>query len=393
MADHEDDCSENESNWHEACDCFDDMKLQDQLLRGVYAYGFEKPSEIQRRGIPAMLTGKDCICQAQSGTGKTGAFCIALLQRLDLDNSETQAIILSPTRELAMQNFTVLRALGDHLGVKAHTCVGGTSVQVDRQALRAGVQVVVGTPGRVFDLINRQTLRTDSVHMLVLDEADEMLSKGFQEQIQEIMTKLPGRTQIGLFSATMPQDILDLTRQFMRTPHRVLVKKEALTLEGIKQFYVAVENEDWKFGILCDLYQTLNISQAIIYCNTKRKATQLASKMNAADFTVSCLHSEMPHEERSEVMSHFRRGSTRVLITTDLLARGIDIQQVSLVINYDLPGNRENYIHRIGRGGRFGRKGVAINFMAPADEPILRELQSFYNTSIPELPNNIQDLL
>jgi len=255
------------------------------------------------------------------------------------------------------------------------------------------VQVVVGTPGRVFDMVQRDVLTTENVRMFVLDEADEMLSRGFKEQIYEIFRTLPSVVQVCLFSATMPPEILDISQRFMRDPVQILVKRDELTLDGIKQFYVAVDKEDWKFETLCDLYETLTITQAIIYCNTRRKVDWLTDKMGQRDFTVSSMHGDMTGPERELIMKEFRSGSSRVLITTDLLARGIDVQQVSLVINYDLPANRENYIHRIGRSGRFGRKGVAINFVTNDDVRAMRELEAFYNTQIDEMPMNVADLI
>jgi len=256
-----------------------------------------------------------------------------------------------------------------------------------------GVQIVVGTPGRVNDMINRNALRLDRLKLFVLDEADEMLSRGFKDQIYDVFQFLPSNVQVCLFSATMPIEILQITKRFMRDCVRILVKRAELTLDGIKQFYVAVEKEDWKLDTLCDLYETLTITQAIIYCNTRRKVDWLTDKMTQRDFTVSAMHGEMTQQERELIMKEFRSGSSRVLITTDLLARGIDVQQVSLVINYDLPSNRENYIHRIGRSGRFGRKGVAINFVTSEDIPEMKELEQFYNTQIEEMPMDVADLI
>jgi len=384
---------EPESNWNQVVASFDDMSLKDDLLRGIYAYGFEKPSAIQQRGIMPILKGHDTIAQAQSGTGKTATFSISVLQGIDLRENKTQALILAPTRELAQQIQKVVRALGDHLRVTSHACVGGTLVRDDIRELRNGVQVVVGTPGRVYDMINRQVLNLSAVKIFVLDEADEMLSRGFKDQIYDVFQHLPSKVQVCLFSATMPTEILDISNRFMRNPVRILVKKDELTLEGIKQFYVAVEKEDWKLETLCDLYETLTITQAIIYCNTRRKVDWLTDKMGQRDFTVSAMHGDMLGPEREVIMREFRSGSSRVLITTDLLARGIDVQQVSLVINYDLPGNRENYIHRIGRSGRFGRKGVAINFVTNDDVRTMRDIEAFYNTQIEEMPMNVADLI
>jgi len=382
-----------ESNSEEVVDNFDNMELRDDLLRGIYAYGFEKPSAIQQRAIVPVLKGRDLIAQAQSGTGKTATFTVGVLQKIDFTLNETQALLLAPTRELAQQIQKVVSALGDYLHVRCHSCIGGTRIRDDITKLQGGVHVVVGTPGRVYDMLCRNVLRPQHIKMFVLDEADEMLSRGFKDQIQDIFTSLPANVQVGLFSATMPPDALEITRKFMNNPVRILVKRDELTLEGIKQFYIAVDREDWKLDTLCDLYESLDIVQAVIFCNTRRKVDFLTEKMRAREFTVSSTHGDISQRERDVILSEFRTGSSRVLITTDLLARGIDVQQVSLVINYDLPRNLENYIHRIGRSGRFGRKGVAINFITAEDTRLLRELEQFYNTSIVEMPANIVDLL
>jgi translation initiation factor 4A len=372
---------------------FDVMGLSDELLRGIYSYGFEKPSAIQQRGILPILEGNDTIAQAQSGTGKTATFSIATLQSVDLSNPNCQALILAPTRELAQQIQKVVLALGDYLDVKIHACIGGTAVREDLRILGEGVQVVVGTPGRVFDVINRGALRLESCKIFCLDEADEMLSRGFKDQIYDIFRYLPEKVQCCLFSATMPSDVLEVTQKFMRDPVQILVKRDELTLEGIKQFYIGVDREEWKLDTLCDLYETLTITQAIIYCNTRRKVEWLSEQMASREFTVSNMHGDMDQRERDLILREFRSGSSRVLITTDLLARGIDVQQVSLVINYDLPTNRENYIHRIGRSGRFGRKGVAINFLTTNDVPYLKDIEEFYNTQVEEMPLNVADLI
>merc|ERR1712007_422708 len=253
--------------------------------------------------------------------------------------------------------------------------------------------IVVGTPGRVFDMLNRKFLSSKYIKMFVLDEADEVLSRGFKDQIYEIFQKLGSNTQVVLLSATMPVEVLEVTKKFMREPIRILVKKEELTLEGIKQFYINVDKEDWKLETLCDLYDTLSITQAVIFLNTRRKVDWLTEMMTKKDFTVSALHGDMDQKERDLIMREFRSGSSRVLITTDLLSRGIDVQQVSLVINYDLPTNRESYIHRIGRSGRFGRKGVAINFVTNDDIRLMRDIEQFYNTQIDEMPMNVADLI
>jgi translation initiation factor 4A len=372
---------------------FDDYDLDENLLRGIYSYGFEKPSAIQQRGIKPILDGRDTIGQAQSGTGKTATFVIGVLQRINIGSRCCQGLILAPTRELANQIQKVALALGDYMKVKCHACIGGTSVREDIDKLREGQHLVVGTPGRVFDMISKRHLRVDDLLTFVLDEADEMLSRGFKDQIYDIFKTLPPNIQVCLFSATMAPDILELTTKFMRDAVRILVKKDELTLEGIRQFYVAIEKEEWKLDTLCDLYETLTITQAIIYCNTRRKVDFLSDQLQKRDFTVSIMHAELDQKERDLVMREFRSGSSRVLISTDLLARGIDVQQVSLVINYDLPPNMENYLHRIGRSGRFGRKGVAINFVTNSDVRSMKDIEKFYHTQIEEMPMDIADLI
>mmetsp|Transcript_25682 Transcript_25682/g.40424 ORF Transcript_25682/g.40424 Transcript_25682/m.40424 type:complete len:404 (+) Transcript_25682:87-1298(+) len=377
----------------EVLQSFDTMGLKEDLLRGIYGYGFERPSAIQQRAIRPIVQGRDVIAQSQSGTGKTAVFSIGALQVLDTTSNETQVLVLSPTRELAEQSQKVVLSLGDYMNVQCHACIGGKSIAEDIRRLDYGVQVVSGTPGRVFDMIRRRNLRTTKLKMLVIDEADEMLNRGFKEQVYDIYRYLPPSTQVVLVSATLPQEVLDMTKKFMNEPVKVLVKRDELTLEGIKQFFVAVEREEWKFDTLCDLYDTLTITQAVIFCNTKRKVDWLTGKMREANFTVSSMHGDMPQRERDAIMEEFRSGASRVLIATDVWGRGLDVQQVSLVICYDLPNNRELYIHRIGRSGRFGRKGVAINFVKNDDIRVLRDIEQYYSTQIDEMPMNVADLI
>ncbi|CCE61976.1 hypothetical protein TPHA_0B03040 [Tetrapisispora phaffii CBS 4417] len=380
-----------QTNYDKVVYNFDDMNLKEELLKGVYGYGFEEPSAIQQRAILPIVEKHDVLAQAQSGTGKTGTFSIAALERIDSSIKSPQALILAPTRELALQIQKVVIALALHMDVKVHACIGGTSFVEDSEGLR-DAQIVVGTPGRVSDNIQRRRFKTDNIKMFILDEADEMLSSGFREQIYQIFTMLPPTTQVVLLSATLPNDVLEVTTKFMRNPVRILVKKDELTLEGIKQFYINVEEDDYKFDCLTDLYDSISVTQAVIFCNTRRKVEELTQKLTENNFTVSSIYSDLPQQERDVIMKEFRSGSSRILISTDLLARGIDVQQVSLVINYDLPTNKENYIHRIGRGGRFGRKGVAINFVTNQDVGAMRELEQFYSTQIEELPADVAEM-
>lgn len=376
------------------CPSFDAMKLKPDLLKGIYAYGFEKPSAIQQRAIRPIVRGRDVIAQSQSGTGKTAVFSISSLQLLDETSRDCQVIVLSPTRELAEQTQRVIQSLGDFMNVKCHCCIGGKSLGADLKELeKGGVQIVSGTPGRVFDLIRRSALSTAHLKTMVLDESDDLLSRGFKDQIYDIYRFLPPSVQIVIISATLPPTVLEMTEKFMNDPIRILVRRDELTLEGIKQFFIAVEKEEWKFDTLCDLYDTLTITQAVIFANTKQKVDWLSTKMKENNFTVASMHGDMDQETRDKVMEQFRSGSARVLIATDLWGRGIDVQQVSLVICYDLPINRELYIHRIGRSGRFGRKGVAINFVRDEDVKLLRDIEQFYSTQIDEMPTNVGDLI
>ncbi|TPP61011.1 Eukaryotic initiation factor 4A-II [Fasciola gigantica] len=387
------DNTEIDTNYHDVVDGFEKMGLKDELLRGIYSYGYERPSAIQQRAIKPSIEGRDVIAQAQSGTGKTATFAISLLQRADLSSPTCQGLILAPTRELARQIKLVVQRIGTYLGVRCYTCIGGTSTAEDIRNLQEGQHVVVGTPGRVFDMMNRGALATTHIKMFVLDEADEMLSRGFADQIKEIYRFLPETAQIMLLSATMPKDMLEVTRRIMKDPVQILVKKEELTLDGIKQFFINVSEEQYKLDTLMDLYGIMNLNQVVIFVNTVRKAEALYNELSSRNFQVSCMNSDMDQEERDRVMSEYRSGHSRILLSTDVLARGIDVQQVSLVINYDLPSNRETYIHRIGRGGRFGRKGTAINFVTKNEMEALADLMRYYDTEIVEMPSEIADLL
>jgi translation initiation factor 4A len=371
---------------------FDDMELSESILRGIYAYGFETPSTIQKRAIMPIIQGRDTIAQAQSGTGKTGTFTIGMLQRIDPGMNECQAIIMAPTRELVEQIYRVVKALSDFMDIQIHSCVGGKSIQDDIKILRKGAHVVIGTPGRMLDMINRRALLLKHLKLIILDEADEMLSIGFKDQVYSIFEQMPSDTQVCLFSATMPNAMIQLSERFLRMPARIIVKRDEVTLDGIKQYYVNVSKNEWKLETLCDLYEQLTITQAIIYCNTRQTVEWLSEEMNKRDFSVTAFHSELDQKQREMLMNQFRLGTTRVLISTDILGRGIDVQQVSLVFNYDIPTKSENYIHRIGRSGRFGRKGVAINFVTDDTIQDMQRIQHFYSTQINELPGDLSDL-
>ncbi|KAK6198752.1 eukaryotic initiation factor 4A-12 [Scheffersomyces amazonensis] len=372
---------------------FESMKLKPQLLKGIYGYGFEAPSAIQSRAIMQIISGKDTIAQAQSGTGKTATFSIGILEVIDTKLKDCQALILSPTRELAVQIQNVVKHLGDYMNVQTHACIGGKHVGDDIKKLQQGQQIVSGTPGRVVDVIKRRNLSTRNVKLLVLDEADELFTKGFKEQIYEVYKSLPSGVQVVVVSATLSKEVLEMTNKFTTDPVKILVKRDEVSLQGIKQYHIQCEKEDWKFDTLCDLYDSLTITQAVIFCNTKVKVNWLSDQMKKQNFTVVAMHGDMKQDERDSIMNDFRNGNSRVLISTDVWARGIDVQQVSLVINYDLPLDKENYIHRIGRSGRFGRKGVAINLVTKDDRMALRDIEKYYSIKIKEMPVNIADIM
>jgi len=372
---------------------FEDLSLKEDLLRGIFSYGFEVPSAIQSKSIPFLRTGGDVIAQAQSGTGKTGAFVIGSLERVDVDVKGTQIIIISPTRELSKQTTEVVSELSKYMNVSYMEVVGGTDVFQCRSDLDKLPQIIIGTPGRILDMINKRSIFTDKLVSLIFDEADEILSQGFKETIYNIVRSISEQCQICLFSATMPDEVIELTDSFMREPQSILVKKEALTLEGITQFYINMRVSDWKYDILKDLYNTISISQCIIYFNSKNKLNEIYRSLNEEDFPVSMIHGELSSEERKTTMHEFKSGQTRILLSTDLLSRGIDIQQLSLVINFDLPRSKETYIHRIGRSGRYGRKGVAINFVTERDLENMEIIKQHYNTKIEEMPQNIEEYL
>lgn len=372
---------------------FEELDLKEDILKGIYYHGFTKPSAIQKRALRPIIARRDVIAQSQSGTGKTGTFAIGCLQLIDEKRKVTQCLILSPTRELAKQTERVIASIGDFLKVTVRACIGGTNVGDDVRALDAGAQIVSGTPGRVFDMISRGNLRTENIKVLVIDESDEMLNQGFKKQIYDIYRLLKPGTQVVLTSATLPGPVIKMAETFMTDPIKILVKRDEVALQIIKQFFIGVEKEELKFETLCDLYNMLTITQAVIFCNLRKKVEELTKELKKRNFAVTSMHGEMTQSERDAVMQEFRSGQSRILIATDIWARGIDVPQVSLVINYDLPLDKENYIHRIGRSGRFGRKGVAINFVTDDDVEMLRDIEHYYSIQIDEMPQNINQYL
>ena len=388
---------------------FDDLELRDLLRRGIYSYGYERPSAIQSKGIYPIIQNRDVIGQAQSGMGKTATYSIGLLQVIDPNLKDTQAIVLANTRELADQIESVIKHLGQYLKINVCLAISGNPIDKNIEALRKRPHVVVGTPGRIYDMINRKALRTKSVKIIVIDEADEMLKKRYNHrndnrndqdnkkmdfllQIEHIFRSLPDDVQAALFSATMPDDFFEITKKLMRNPIKILVEPDKLSLSGIKQYYVNIERNEHKFDMLCDLYNVLTITQAIIYCNSRKMVEDLSQRLIDANFSISSIHGSMTPFEREERMRQFKTGGTRVLVSTDLLSRGIDVQQISVVINYDIPRSVDNYLHRIGRSGRYGRKGVAINFKTPYDDYKMHDIEKHYNIQIEEWPTDPEEI-
>jgi len=374
---------------------WDDLEnINLDLLRGIYGHGFEIPSPIQREAITPLFDGKDIIAQAQSGTGKTGCFAIGCLQRIDCENDLVQALILSPTRELSMQTNNVIRDIGSLMkNLKTQLLIGGTSPEVDITNLHKNKpQIIMGCPGRVHDMLRRKRLNLSGLKIIVLDEADEMLSQGFKEQVYNIFQFLPSDIQVALFSATMPNELYSLTDKFMRDPMKILVKNQQLTLEGIKQYYISLENDAQKYETIKDLFNSISVSQCIIYCNSVRRVNDLYDAMTNDGFPVCQIHSNMSKEDRENSYNEFKNGSFRVLISSNVTARGIDVQQVSTVINFDLSKDIHTYIHRIGRSGRWGRKGMGINFVTQRDASKLKEIEEYYSTIIEELPENFLEM-
>tara|TARA_B100000989_G_C19512016_1_gene459605 strand:- start:487 stop:1617 length:1131 start_codon:yes stop_codon:yes gene_type:complete len=370
---------------------FDDFDLNDKLLRGIYSHGFENPSDIQCKALPIINSKRDLYAQAQSGTGKTGAFTIGALNILDPDLKKTQILILNPTYELVNQNYDVMKALSQYMNVNIMKVVGKTSLDECKRDLEKEPEIIIGTPGRVLDMINRRVLYTKDIKLLVFDEADEMLSYGFRDNIYNIIQYIPKDTQICLFSATRTEETVELSNRFLNNPESIIVEHQNVSLEGIKQFKV-IANEEWKYDTLIDLYNLLNISQCIIYVNYKDKLMRIYEELIKNEYPVDFVHGEISKDERESKLLDFKNGKTRLLLSTDLLARGIDVQQLNLVINYDLPRSKETYIHRIGRSGRYGRKGVAINLVGQRDQRSLEEIQEHYKITIDDLPQNLSEI-
>jgi translation initiation factor 4A len=370
---------------------WDDLEINPNLLRGIFAYGFEKPSPIQQKAIKPLVLKKDIVAQAQSGTGKTGTFTIGALSNVDVTNNSTQVLVLSPTKELASQTAKVFESIGCMMnGLRVQTIYGGSIIEETSSFSNKNFpHVICGCPGRVNDMMRRDKISSKKIKLVILDEADEMLSTGFKEQVYNIFQYFSSDIQVALFSATLPDGINTIIDRIMRNPVRISVKKEALTLEGIKQFYIAVDDDRQKYQTLKNLFSFLAVSQCIIYCNSIKRVQDLYEAMIEDEFPVCRIHSSMDRAEREGAFNDFKNGNSRVLISSNVTARGIDIQQVSVVINFDLTKDVNTYLHRIGRSGRWGRKGVGINLITRRDVPKMKEIEEHYSTEISEMPGEL----
>ena len=389
------DSSSDLENYYDEINNWDDLDINKDLLRGIYAYGFEKPSPIQKKAIKPIMERRDLIAQAQSGTGKTGTFSIGALYLVDINDKTTQVLILSPTRELSKQTANVITSIGAMMtGLTIQTIVGGTSINEDSHTLKNNTpHVITGCPGRIYDMIRRGHIHSKTIKLVILDEADEMLSSGFKEQVYNIFQYFSNDIQVALFSATLPDYIYNITNKFMRNPVKISVKTEQLTLEGISQYYVAIEDDRQKYATLKDLYSVISMSQCIIYCNSVKRVADLYDAMVEDGFPVCRIHSGMDKVDRNAAFSEFRTGKYRVLISSNVTSRGIDVQQVSVVINFDVPKCVHNYLHRIGRSGRWGRKGIGINLITRRDVTIMKDIEAHYSCQISELPADFDTLL
>ena len=361
---------------------FEDLDLNPQILRAIKEMGFEEATPIQAQSIPAVMSGRDVIGQAQTGTGKTASFGIPLLHKVDPKLKKTQALILCPTRELAIQVSNELHNLAKYMhGIKILPIYGGQEIGKQIRSLKGGVQIIVGTPGRVMDHLRRKTIRCDFIHTIILDEADEMLNMGFREDIEEVLKYLPEDRQTVLFSATMPKEIMEITKQYQKDALTIKVVKKELTVKNIEQYYYDVRRKD-KLDILTRLLDVYDPKLSLVFCNTKHMVDELANALQTRGYFAEGLHGDMKQQQRDRVMNGFRNGRTEILVATDVAARGIDVDDVDAVFNYDLPQDDEYYVHRIGRTGRAGKNGKAFTFITGREFYKLKDIQRYCRTKI-----------
>ena len=361
---------------------FEDLGVDERILRAVTEMGFEEATPIQAKAIPEVMTGQDIIGQAQTGTGKTASFGIPMLQKVDPKNKHVQAIVLCPTRELAIQSADEIRKLAKFMhGIKVLPIYGGQDIVKQIRSLKTGVQVLIGTPGRVMDHMRRHTIKLDDLKIVVLDEADEMLNMGFREDIETILSQTPEERQTLLFSATMPQPIMEIARTYQKNAKIVKVVKRELTVANIEQYYYEVrpKNKEEVLSRLLDIY---NPALSVVFCNTKRQVDELVEGLKGRGYFAEGLHGDMKQQQRDRVMNGFRNGRTEILVATDVAARGIDVDDVDAVFNYDLPQDDEYYVHRIGRTGRAGKNGKAFTFITGREFYKLKDIQRYCRTKI-----------
>lgn len=365
---------------------FEELELNSSILRAVEEMGFEQMSPIQAKAIPMILEGKDVVGQAQTGTGKTAAFGIPLLQKINPKERHLQAIVLCPTRELAIQVAEEIRKLGTFMhGIKILPVYGGQEISKQIRSLKSGVQIIIGTPGRVMDHMRRKTVKFDNINMVILDEADEMLNMGFREDIETILSQVPEERQTVLFSATMPQPILDIARTYQKDAEMIRVVKKELTVPKIEQYYYEVTQKN-KEDVLSRLLDMYNPKLSLVFCNTKKQVDELTSALQGRGYFAEGLHGDLKQQQRDRVMHSFRNGKTEILVATDVAARGIDVDDVEAVFNYDVPQDDEYYVHRIGRTGRAGREGRAFTLIVGREIYKLKDIMRYCNTKIKAQP-------
>lgn len=372
----------NKKGWYFDLMKFDELNIDERILRAIEDMGFEEASPIQARAIPSVCAGRDVVGQAQTGTGKTAAYAIPMLQKINPDLKKVQAVVLCPTRELAVQVAEEIRKLAKYMSdIKVLPIYGGQEIVRQIKSLKTGVQIVVGTPGRVMDHMRRKTVKFDEVSLVVLDEADEMLDMGFREDMETILTDTPESRQTVMFSATMPKEIKEIAAKFQKDAENIKVVRKELTVENIDQFYYEVRPKN-KTEVLCRLIDIYNPRLSVVFCNTKRQVDELISELKGRGYFADGIHGDMKQQQRDRVMDDFRSGKTEILIATDVAARGIDVDGVDIVFNYDLPQDEEYYVHRIGRTGRAGREGLALSFISGKEVYKLKDIERYCKTKV-----------
>lgn len=385
--------SKTDLNYIEIPETFEDMNLEQSILRGITNLSIQKPSEVLKKCIRHIISGKNIIAQAQSEKGKFEALAICILQLIDKSLNQCQALILTPTREFAQTVKRYLLEIGQYLDLGCYACIGGVLSKEDKMIIEKGCQIIVGTPLRIYNLISGNYLNTGYLKVFVLDDADEIFSRGFKDHIQDLLKLLPRNLQFCIFSETISADIEVLTSEFMTDPIKIIVSKKEPSLEGITQYYIPIEVEELKFSYFSYLYESMNITQVLIYVNSIKQVETLSKQISEKGHIVSFIHEDLDQTQRELMIRDFRTGYSRILISTDFGAKIIFVSQISLTINYDMPSNYEKYLFRVGRSGRFGRIGLVINFVLENENQFLRDIEQHFDTSIKVLPDDVSNLL